>query len=109
MNKDKSPQLQDLVLNDVAPLSIGMSDVKGVMNVFIKRNSKIPLEVTQNDWVNLENQETASIEVYEGERAMVQDNVLLGKFLLEGVPRRKAGEVKFKFTFKVDKDGISLD
>ena len=107
MNKDKTPELQGLVLNDVAPLSIGISDAKGVMEVFIERNSKIPLEVVQNNWVtHKDNQENASIEVYEGERAMAADNVLLGQFVLEGIPLKKAGEVKFQFKVNVDKDGI---
>ena len=107
LNNDKSPQLQGLVLNDVTPLSIGKSDYLGVMKVFIPRNSKIPIKVTQRNWTTIkDNQTSVCIQVYEGERAMCEDNVHLGKFVLEGLPPKKKGEVKIQHTFYVDKDGI---
>ena len=106
LNNDKSQKLQDLVLNDVTPLSLGQVDCHGVMKVFIKRNTKIPVTVTQRWETSKDNQKACSFMVYEGERAIAEDNIYLGKFVLEGIPPKKKGEVKFDNTFAIDKDGI---
>lgn len=121
LKKDKCEKLSQIVFNDVTPLSIGMSDAEGVFKVFIKRNTPIPTENVQDNWCTKhDNQENAKIEVssfffvfindnvkvFEGERAMAEDNVFLGKFVLEGLPLKPAGEAKLKHTFTLDADGI---
>eukprot|EP01125_Pyxidicula_operculata_P021288 TRINITY_DN8139_c0_g1_i1.p1 TRINITY_DN8139_c0_g1~~TRINITY_DN8139_c0_g1_i1.p1 ORF type:complete len:642 (+),score=181.39 TRINITY_DN8139_c0_g1_i1:383-2308(+) len=102
----ESPKLKDLLLLDVAPLSLGLEVAGGVMKVIIPRNTVVPVKKKEVFSTYSDNQSSVLIQVYEGERSMTRDNNLLGKFELSGIPPMPRGAPKIEVTFDMDTNGI---
>lgn len=96
----------DLVLLDVCPLTLGIETVGGVMTKLIPRNTVVPTKKSQIFSTASDNQPTVTINVLEGERAMVKDNHHLGKFDLTGIPAAPRGVPQIEVTFEIDVNGI---
>ena len=99
-------EVNDIVLLDVTPLSLGLETLGGVMTVLIERNTTIPTSKKQIFSTAADNQPAVDIHVLQGERSMAADNKTLGRFQLTGIPAAPRGVPQIEVTFDIDANGI---
>ena len=103
---EESGDIENILLLDVAPFSLGIEMPGGIMNVVIGRNTTFPSSKSEIVSTYSDNQPSILIQVYEGERARTKDNNLLGKFEFSGIPPAPRGVAQFQITFDLDANSI---
>jgi len=101
-----SGDLQDLLLNDVTPLSLGLETIGGLMKVLIPRNSPIPVRQSDVFSTSEANQSSVVVQVRQGERPLASENKSLGKFRLSGIPPAPRGIPQVQVAFDIDANGL---
>jgi len=101
-----SGQVNDVLLLDVTPLSLGVETLGGVMTKVIERNTTIPVKKSQVFSTAEDNQPAVDVHVLQGERQLASDNISLGRFRLEGIPAAPRGLPQIEVTFDIDANGI---
>ena len=99
-------EVNDIVLLDVTPLSLGIETLGGVMTVLIPKNTTIPTSKSETFSTAADNQPAVDIHVLQGERSMASDNKTLGRFQLTGIPAAPRGVPQIQVTFDIDANGI---
>ncbi|MDZ7706104.1 MAG: molecular chaperone DnaK [Trueperaceae bacterium] len=98
--------VDDIVLLDVTPLSLGVETKGGVFTKLIERNTTVPVRKTETFTTAENNQTGVEVHVLQGERAMAQDNKSLGRFKLDGLPPMPAGMPQIEITYDIDANGV---
>ena len=99
-------EVQDVLLLDVTPLTLGVETLGGVMTSLIEANTTIPVHKSEIFSTADDNQTAVDIKVYQGERPMAADNMLLGQFQLDGIPPAPRGVPQVEVAFDIDANGI---
>ncbi|XP_072166245.1 heat shock 70 kDa protein IV-like [Diadema setosum] len=107
LSGDHSKEIQNVILVDVIPLSLGIETAGGEMSTIIERNTTIPVKVSRVGYSTPSDDITSLVfKVYEGEKALTQYNHLLGEFMLHGIPAAPRGVPQIEVTFDIDANGI---